>query len=202
MLQAGDYVCVFCGSRTPTNTNMVRDATELGEKLAANKLNLVYGGGGSGMMGLVASAANKAGSHVLGIIPSALIRQEHNNSDIVETVVVTDMHTRKQKMNERAAAFVILPGGFGTFEEFLEITTWSLLSIHSKPIIVVNTDGFYDPMKILFQNAVEAGFISEENKALVVFANTIEETINALHSYTAPTTRYKLDWSQTSTDLI
>ncbi|PVU96565.1 hypothetical protein BB559_002339 [Furculomyces boomerangus] len=194
MIEKGSFVCVFCASQVSGNKIYAAAAEELGTKLALNGYNLVYGGGGRGLMGIVSKGAHTAGAKVLGIIPNALIQREGNDTE-VETIVVNDMHTRKRMMNEKCSAFITLPGGFGTFEELLEMTTWSLLSIHSKPIIVLNINNFYEPLMKQFDNAIEAEFIKQENKDIVIFCSTVDEAIEKLSTYQVPGSRFELDWT-------
>ncbi|OMJ29409.1 LOG family protein [Smittium culicis] len=143
------------------------------------------------------------GSKVVGVIPRALSFQENSIEESsftgglgsIETIHVQDMHSRKRIMADKCSAFVSLPGGYGTFEELLEITTWSILGIHDKPVIVLNLKGFFDPLKQLFANAVDAGFVASGNKDIVTFCDSIDLAIDSINSYVAPETRFKLDWT-------
>ncbi|PVU99001.1 hypothetical protein BB560_003868 [Smittium megazygosporum] len=198
MLKKGDFVCIFTGSSLPKDTSIVDAAVLLSKGIAERGYGLVYGGGNSGLMGIVSSGVGKNGGKVVGVIPRALIKKEAPESAEkveMETIIVHDMHARKRKFLEYGKAFVILPGGVGTFEEFLEFTTWSVLGIHDKPIVVLNTNGFYNPMKEMLKNAVDMGFLSSGNSSVIVFVDTPEEVLDCIETYVAPTSRYKLDWS-------
>ena len=137
-------VAVFCGSRQGNDPAFMKDATALGQLLAENKIRIVYGGGGKGLMGAVADAALQAGGHITGIIPKLLTEWEQQHHSLTELLVVDDMHTRKKMMYEKADAAIILPGGYGTLDEFFEMLTWNNLNIHNKPIFLLNTHGYYD----------------------------------------------------------
>ncbi|KAJ1922166.1 hypothetical protein H4219_000028 [Mycoemilia scoparia] len=161
--------------------------------MAEQGFSLVYGGGGRGLMGA-------RGGKVLGIMPEALINFE-GSIHFGETIKVPDMHTRKRLMNEHSDAFICLPGGYGTMEELLEMTTWSQLSIHNKPIIAINLNGFFTPLKEFVMNAVKAGFINEGCKDIIYYAETPDEALAYLEKYKNPETKYRLNW-QTSTEHI
>lgn len=148
-------VCVFCGSSDDAAPAYLAAAADLGRALAADGLRLVYGGGGVGLMGACARAADEAGGRVLGIIPTFLIAQERR-LDTVETVRVNSMHERKMLMFESSDAFVILPGGVGTLEEVVEILSWRRLDLHAKPIVFYNPDDFWGPLFALFRHTVDA----------------------------------------------
>ena len=139
-------VCVYCGSSKGGNPAYLQAARALGTVLGREKIRLVYGGGGVGMMGEVARAAEDAGGKVLGIIPDFLVAREHAAQGAREIVTVRGMHERKRTMFERADAFVALPGGLGTLEELVEQMTWAQLGRHKKPILVANINGFWDPL--------------------------------------------------------
>ncbi|KAJ2854526.1 hypothetical protein J3B02_002631, partial [Coemansia erecta] len=155
---------------------------------------LVYGGGDQGLMGRVARAVHENGGPVLGITPRALTKIEGGES-YGRTILVDSMHERKGMMNDNAMSFIALPGGFGTMEELLEITTWSLLSIHSKPVVVLNTNGYYNALKDFIEKAVAAGFVESTNRDILVFCDTPQEAVAAIAKYQPPETRYKLNWS-------
>ena len=147
-------VCVFCGSQPGNDPAYLETARATGRLLAGAGIGLVYGGGRTGMMGAVADAALEAGGRVVGIIPEPLKRREVGHLGLDELVVVRSMHERKQMMADRAGAFVMLPGGFGTFEEFCEILTWAQLGMHDKPCVLVNTKGYYSPLVAMFDLAM------------------------------------------------
>ncbi|KAJ2361823.1 hypothetical protein IW150_007149, partial [Coemansia sp. RSA 2607] len=169
-------------------------ADELGKELASAGYGLVYGGGSRGLMGRVARAVDENSGEVLGIMPRALTKLE-GATEIGRHILVDSMHERKSMMNENAMAFIALPGGYGTFEELLEIVTWSVLSIHSKPIVVLNINGYYSSLKDLIDKAVGAGFIKEGNQDIISFCDTPQEAVAAIAAYQAPNTRFNLNWT-------
>jgi uncharacterized protein (TIGR00730 family) len=154
-------VCVYCGSGFGRDPAFREAAEVLGTALAQAGMRLVYGGGDVGLMGTVARAALAAGGHVTGIIPDFLQAREHMLADIQETVVVSDMHTRKRLMFERSDAFVTLPGGIGTLEELVEQLTWAQLGRHRKPVVLVSVAAFWAPLLALFEHMRGHGFIRE-----------------------------------------
>src|ERR1700674_5059793 len=150
-------VCVYCGSAKGDNPAYLRAARALGTALAREKIRLVYGGGGVGMMGEVARAAEDAGGKVLGIIPDFLVAREHAAQGAREIVTVRGMHERKRTMFERADAFVALPGGIGTLEELVEQLAWVQLGRHQKPILIANINGYWDPLLAMIEHMREQG---------------------------------------------
>lgn len=159
-------VCVFCGSSPGADPAYVAAARATGTELARRGLTLVYGAGSVGLMGAVADAALAAGGDVVGVIPEHLMGVEVDHRGLTELHVVESMHARKALMAERADAFVALPGGFGTFEEVLEILTWSQLGLHRKAVGFLDVAGYYAPLLRFFQQAVDAGFVREANLTL------------------------------------
>ncbi len=138
-------ICVFCGSSKPNKSHEIEDEVRrLGELLFKKNKNLVYGGAKIGLMGIIANTILKKGGHVTGIIPKILSKKEIINKDVSELIIVDNMHDRKKKMYDISDAFIVLPGGIGTLEEFSEITTWKILGIKSKPIFLLNLNGYYD----------------------------------------------------------
>ena len=161
-------VCVFCGSSTG-NRAEYRDAAErLARELARRNIGLVFGGGRVGLMGVLADAVLAAGGDVIGVIPHALVAREVAHTRLADLRVVNSMHERKAMMAELSDAFIALPGGFGTFEEFCEVVTWTQLGLHRKRCGLLNVLGFYDPLLGLFDRAVADGFITPSNRDLVV----------------------------------
>jgi uncharacterized protein (TIGR00730 family) len=152
-------VCVYCGSGPGNNPAYVRAARDLGSDLARHGIGLVYGGGGLGLMGEVATATINGGGHVTGIIPKFLSEREQMLHNVTDSIVVDDMHERKRLMFEKSDAFVALPGGIGTLEELVEQLTWSQLGRHTKPIIVANIDGFWEPFLKLLAHMRDDAFI-------------------------------------------
>jgi len=149
-----ESVCVFCGSSDAADPSLLADAADLGRALAGADLMMIYGGGGVGLMGACAIAAHEAGGKVLGVIPHFL-KERERRLDVVETIVVSSMHERKQIMFERSDAFVVLPGGIGTLEEVVELLSWRRLDLHFKPVVFYNPDGFWEPLFQLFQHTVD-----------------------------------------------
>ncbi|KAI8865740.1 hypothetical protein GQ42DRAFT_159344 [Ramicandelaber brevisporus] len=193
-------VCVFCGSKPGTRPEFEAAATRLGELLAENSVGLVYGGGTFGMMGRVAEAVSRSGGSVTGIIPAPLEGTESGKTSFANGTVevVADMHTRKRRMGELSDAFVTLPGGYGTLEELFEVTTWSQLNIHSKPVVVVNTLGFYDGLKQWIATAKQGGFVVGDLDRIICFVDSPDEVLPAIAAYKFPENRYKLSWGEPS----
>jgi len=160
-------VCVFAGANTGKNGRYAAVSRQLGERLVERGWSLVYGGGSVGLMGEVADAVLSLGGQVVGVIPDFLATKELLHPGLTETIVTQDMHTRKASMAERADAFIALPGGLGTFEEFFEVLTWAQLGVHRKPIGLLNIDGFYDPLLQLIDHAIESGFVRPEHRDLL-----------------------------------
>jgi uncharacterized protein (TIGR00730 family) len=156
-------VCVFCGSKAGNRPVYLAEAVALGRLLGKNGLGLVYGGAQVGLMGALADAALAHGSEVIGVIPGVLAGVEVAHQNLSRLVMVGTMHERKALMAQEADAFLALPGGFGTLDEFFEILTWAQLEIHSKPCLLVNTDGYYDQLLAFLQRAIDEGFLRAEN---------------------------------------
>ncbi|XP_048234862.1 cytokinin riboside 5'-monophosphate phosphoribohydrolase LOG1-like isoform X2 [Ricinus communis] len=176
-------VCVFCG-RNLGNKRIFSDAAlDLGRQLVERKMDLVYGGGSFGLMGLVSQTVFNGGCHVLGVVPTALIPLEISGHTVGEMLTVSDIHERKAEMARRADAFIALPGGYGTLEELLEIITWSQLGIHDKPVGLLNIDGYYDALLGLFDKGVEEGFIKPCARNIVISAKNAEELIQKMEDY-------------------
>jgi uncharacterized protein (TIGR00730 family) len=163
-------VCVFCGSSNGIDPVFLEAARSLGMEIARRGWRLVYGGAEVGLMGAVADAALAAGGTVTGVIPRSLFRQEIAHRGLTELVEVNSMHERKAEMARRADAFVVLPGGLGTLDEMCEILTWELLGIHDKPVVLVNTAGYWDLFLHMLDGAVEAGFLRSAHRALSLVA--------------------------------
>ncbi|KAK4492212.1 hypothetical protein RD792_003012 [Penstemon davidsonii] len=170
-------VCVFCGSNLGYRKIFSDAALDLGQELVKRKMDLVYGGGSIGLMGLVSQTVYNGGCNVLGVIPTALVPIEISGQAVGEVLIVSDMHERKAEMARRADAFIALPGGYGTMEELLEMITWSQLGIHNKPVGLLNVDGYYDSLLGLFDKGVEEGFIKLSARNIVISANTASELI-------------------------
>ncbi|MFA9438220.1 TIGR00730 family Rossman fold protein [Uliginosibacterium sp. sgz301328] len=172
-------ICVFCGA-SPGSRPIYREAAKaLGEAIAGRGWDLVWGGGRVGLMGTVADAALGAGGHAVGIIPGFLAQRElaHTSAEIR---VVDSMHARKADMAARATAFVMLPGGFGTMDEFFEILTWAQLGIHNKPVGVLNVQGFFDPLIALAQHMVKEGFVRPDHLELLTVKHSADALLDAI----------------------
>jgi len=176
-------ICVFCGSSAGENPAYAAVARELGRTLADRGIGVVFGGGKVGLMGVLADAALAAGGEVIGVIPDALVAREIAHTGLTKLHVVRSMHERKTLMADLASAFIALPGGYGTFEEFFEAVTWTQLGIHHKPCGLLNIDGYYDPLLALIEHAVSDGFIREENRALVLDAPDIATLLAKLAAF-------------------
>lgn len=170
-----ERVCVFCGSRGNVDPSYRAAAVEVGSFLADQNLTLIYGGGRFGLMGLTAEAALQGGGHVVGVIPGHLDEHEGAFQEATELHIVDTMHTRKMEMSDRADAFVILPGGFGTMDEFFEILTWRQIGLHQKPIFVLNTQGYWDPLKDLFDHIIGEKFADDKHRNYVSFCSSVNE---------------------------
>ncbi|XP_024377680.1 probable cytokinin riboside 5'-monophosphate phosphoribohydrolase LOGL10 [Physcomitrium patens] len=177
-------ICVYCGSSRGKKDIFSDVASSLGRELVRRKIDLVYGGGGNGLMGKVAQTVHDGGGHVIGVIPKALIGQEISGQTVGKLVAVSDMHQRKAEMVREADAFIALPGGYGTLEELLEVITWSQLGIHEKPVGLLNVDGYYNPLLTLFDKALEEGFLQFSARSIVVSARTPSELLDKLEAYT------------------
>jgi uncharacterized protein (TIGR00730 family) len=162
------HVCVFCGSNPGLRADYRIAAQSLAVALARQGLGLIYGGGNVGLMGHVADAMLQAGGQVIGIIPRALRDKEVAHHGVTELRVVESMHQRKAMMNELSDAFIALPGGFGTLDEFFEILTWSQLGIHAKPCGLLNVAGYYDGLLAMLDHAVIEGFLWPAHRRLVI----------------------------------
>jgi uncharacterized protein (TIGR00730 family) len=173
MFDRKKWVCVFCGSADGARPAYVAAARELGRTIAERGYGLLYGGATVGLMGAVADAALAAGGEVVGVIPDVIMDREIGHPGLTELHVVRTMHERKALLASRADAFVALPGGYGTMDEFIEIVTWAQLRIHLNPCILLSVEGYYDPLLKFLASAVEEGFIKPENRALVRVAANV-----------------------------
>jgi len=179
-------VCVFCGSNVGSDPAYRQAADQIGREIARRGWELVYGGGSVGLMGAVADAVLAAGGIVTGVIPQMLATKELLHTGATKMHIAPTMHARKAQMEELADAFIALPGGFGTFEELLEIITWAQLGIHAKPIGLVNTRGFYDGLTCFFDQAIAEGFIKHKHRELIVAAESPSELCNLLERHEMP----------------
>lgn len=183
-------ICVFCGSSLGNDPIYQQMAQATGQEIAAQGKTLVYGGGRSGLMGVVADSALQAGGRVIGVIPNALVDRELAHTGLTELHIVNNMHERKTKMAELSDAFVALPGGAGTLEEIFEQWTWSQLGIHQKPCAFLNVDGFYDGLIQMIQGSVERGFSQERFVNKLIVAEQIEDILAAFSAYQPATPKW------------
>lgn len=181
-------VCVFCGSSVGADPSYVGAARAMGEALAERGIDLVYGGAHVGLMGAMADACRRAGGGVIGVIPASLVDAEIAHTGLDDLRIVGSMHERKALMADLADGFVALPGGFGTFEEFCEVLTWSQLGLHArpKPCALLDVAGFYAPLVDLFDAATAQGFIRPEHRGLVLVAGDPHGVLDALAAWQAP----------------
>ncbi|XP_047325877.1 cytokinin riboside 5'-monophosphate phosphoribohydrolase LOG1-like [Impatiens glandulifera] len=186
-------ICVFCGSSPGRNPTYQLAATQLGTELVERNIDLVYGGGSIGLMGLVSQAVFDGGRHVLGVIPRTLMPREITGETVGEVRAVSGMHQRKAEMARQADAFIALPGGYGTLEELLEVITWAQLGIHDKPVGLLNVDGYYNSLLSFIDNAVDEGFITPSARHIIVSAHTARELISKLEDY-VPMHSSPLSW--------
>ncbi|KAK1283073.1 Cytokinin riboside 5'-monophosphate phosphoribohydrolase LOG1 [Acorus calamus] len=176
-------ICVFCGSSQGKKRSYQDAAIELGRELVSRDIDLVYGGGSVGLMGLVSQAVYNGGRHVLGVIPKTLMPREITGETVGEVRPVADMHQRKAEMARQSDAFIALPGGYGTLEELLEVITWAQLGIHDKPVGLLNVDGYYNSLLCFIDKAVEEGFICPNARHIIISAPTAKELMKKLEEY-------------------
>ncbi|MBQ1495420.1 MAG: TIGR00730 family Rossman fold protein [Acinetobacter sp.] len=176
-------ICVFCGSSLGNDVVYEQITQATGQIIAEQGLTLVYGGGRSGLMGVVANSALEAGGKVIGVIPEALVDRELAHAELSELYVVKDMHERKTKMAELADGFIALPGGAGTLEEIFEQWTWNQLGIHQKPCAFLNINGFYDDLIKMLQASVEHGFSQTRFVDTLIVSDNIHDILAAFQKY-------------------
>jgi hypothetical protein len=190
-------ICVYCGSSPGRDGRFIEDAKAFGEILGKEKTGLVFGGGGVGLMGTVARAARESGSEVTGIIPTFLVNRERPEAaHSTNTIVTKDMHERKHKMFELADAFVALPGGIGTLEELVEQLTWIQLGQHQKPVLILNTGGFWNPLLALLASFRDLGFVGQHAIDNLLVADKVEDILPKLRNAAAPVTLWTLRENQ------
>ena len=177
-----DALAVFCGSKNGNDPVFTQHAKELGMLLAKKKITLIYGGGNVGIMGELANTVMKNGGKVIGVIPRKLVEWEHQHDGITELMVVDDMHTRKKRIYDLCDAALVMPGGFGTLDEFFEMVTWNQLSIHDKPIFLLNSAGFYDHLISHIQQLEKTGFLYEPADNRIKFLSLPEELLSYIKS--------------------
>ena len=177
-------VCVFCGSSTGKRPEYSAAAKQLGTAIARRGLELVYGAGHIGLMGILADAALDAGGRVVGVIPRSLVDRELAHASLSELLVVETMHERKALMAERSQAFIALPGGYGTLDELFEILTWAQLGLHSHPVGLVNVAGYFDPLLAWIDGAVEGGLLREKHRRMLLVGDEPEELLDRVLALT------------------
>lgn len=190
-------ICVFCGSSPGRRPEHRAAAEALGRILADRELELVYGGGRTGLMGLLADACLAAGGRVIGVIPRALVDRERGHHGVTELRVVGSMHERKATMAELSDGFVALPGGLGTLEELAEALTWSQLGLHRKPCGLVNVAGYFDPLIAWVDRAVETGYVARENRRMLVVEESPGALLDRFVEYEAPRVPRWIDAGET-----
>jgi len=174
------WICVFCASAAGASPAYLQAAADLGRRIAERGYGLLYGGATVGAMGAVADAALAVGGEVVGVIPDVIREREIDHKGLTELHIVRTMHERKAMLSSRADAFLALPGGYGTMDEFIEIVTWAQLRIHAKPCVLVNVGGFWDGLLRFVDHAVREGFIVPENRALVQVAGDPEGALRVV----------------------
>ncbi|WP_047415474.1 TIGR00730 family Rossman fold protein [Cellulophaga sp. Hel_I_12] len=179
-------IVVFCGSSTGNEPEFANQAYMLGRTLAEQRITTVYGGAKIGIMGQVAQGALDAGGKVVGVIPEFLKKREVYHTSLTELISTQNMHERKLKMHELSDGIIMLPGGFGTLEEFFEMLTWGQLGLHQYPIGILNTNGFYDDLLKMLQSMVNKGFVKKENFEMILVSSTIPDLLQKMEGYAPP----------------
>ncbi len=180
------YLCVFCGSRQGKFSEYSALAREVGKALIARNMGLVYGGGNIGLMGTLASTVLQEGGKVIGIIPEHLAEKEVLHPGLSETHIVASMHERKALMEKLSDGFMALPGGYGTLEEYCEMLTWAQLQLHQKPCGLLNCLGFFDYLIAFLDHQVQQGFVTPENRRLVLVDSSPDSLLERLSNYQSP----------------
>lgn len=175
-------ICVYMGSRDGSKPAYLEQSKALGKAMASRGHGLVYGGGNTGLMGAVADEMLGAGIDTFGVIPAALAELEVAHQGLTELVITNDMHQRKKAMLDRADAFIALPGGLGTFEELFEALTWQQLGFHSKPVGLLNVDGYYDGLITFLEASVEAGFVSKHHHDSLIVSDNVEDILDQIET--------------------
>lgn len=181
-MSKGKYLCVYCGASEKVDKSYLEYAETLGKLIANNDFNLVYGGGRYGLMGRVANAVLLNGGIVVGITTSQLDESEGKPTGLHEFHIVDTMHIRKMQMFEKADAFIIMPGGYGTLDEFFEILAWKKLGIHNKPIIIANLNNYWKPLMDLLTHVMDTEFSAKQHSSLVQVASSLEEVMEMVKS--------------------
>lgn len=182
-------VAVYCGSSTGASPVYIESARKLGKELAKRNIALVYGGASVGLMGAVADTVLSEGGHVIGVMPAFLDAREISHKQLSELIVVESMHERKAKMVELADGFIALPGGPGTLEEFFEVFTWSQLGLHEKPVGILNTNQYYNPLVELLNHMAKEQFLQEKYRAMAIVETEPSVLLDKCMSYTPPSVK-------------
>ena len=190
-------VCVFCGSSTGNRDDYARVARELGHTLAERSYAIVYGGASVGLMGEVADAALANDGEVIGVLPKGLSDKERAHQGLSRLHVVDSMHDRKALMEEMSDAFIALPGGMGTLEEFAEIFTWAQLGLHRKPCGLLNVAGYFDALIEFFDHSLEQGFLWPEHREIILTADSPNRLLERFEVYSAPRVKQWIEESET-----
>jgi uncharacterized protein (TIGR00730 family) len=176
-------ICVFCGSSVGARPAYAAAAKQLGELMARRGIGLVFGGGCIGLMGIIADAVLAHGGETIGVIPDGLMRREIGHRGVTKLHVVSSMHERKALMADLADAYIAMPGGYGTLEEFAETVTWSQLGIQRKPCVLLNVDGYWNGLLGFVDHAVREDFVRPENRGLILVGSTPEEVLDRVSSW-------------------
>ncbi|MGA9270455.1 MAG: TIGR00730 family Rossman fold protein [Lutimonas sp.] len=179
-------ITVFCGSSSGTEKEFETKATELGRKLAAKNIGLVYGGAKVGLMGALADGALEGSGTVIGVLPVFLKAKEIAHEALTELILVDTLHERKTKMNELSDGVIALPGGFGTLEEYFEMLTWGQLGLHEKPMGILNVNGYYDELISFIDTMVQRGLLKDVNRKMVLISDDMDDLLAKMIAYKAP----------------
>ena len=175
-------VCVYCASSTKIDSGYFEAARELGTLLGQRRIRLINGAGGIGLMSTTSDAVLAAGGEVTGVIPHFMVEQGWQHKGLTEMIEVENMHQRKQKMADLSDAIIALPGGCGTLEELLEIITWKQLGLYLNPVVILNTNNFFDPLLAMLQHAMDENFMREQHGAIWHVASTPQEAVELIHT--------------------
>ncbi len=190
-------IAVFCGSRRGEDPEFARTADALGVEIVRRGIELVFGGGNVGLMGVVADAVLASGGRAVGVIPKGLLDREVGHRGLTELIVVKTMHERKATIARMSEGFVALPGGIGTFEEILEIWTWAQLGMHAKPIGILNVHGYYDKLVAFLDHAVDQGFFARTTRDMLIVEEDPATLLDSFVAYQGPSVRQWIDEGET-----
>ncbi len=190
-------ICIFCGSSPGSRPAYAAAAEALARYLVSKGIAIVYGGGNVGLMGVLADTALAAGGEVIGVIPRSLVEKEVAHTRLRDLRIVNSMHERKALMAELSDAFIALPGGYGTFDEFCEILTWTQLGLQNKPCGILNVDGYYDRLLEMFDHAVQEQFVKPAHRQMVISESDAEALLDRLLAYAPPVVEKWIDRERT-----